>query len=60
MSSTTDTGRLMDRKRIAAELGVTNATAENLMRQLPKVQIGRRVFVLRKDVDAYLKRESSL
>jgi hypothetical protein len=50
----------MDRKRIAVELGVTNATAENLMRQLPKVQIGRRVFVLRKDVDAYLKRASSL
>lgn len=47
--------RLLDRRTLADELGVKLATAENLMRKLPKVQIGRRVFVREEDVRDYLK-----
>ncbi len=53
MSATTP--RLLDRKRIASELGISTAGAETLMRQLPKVWIGRRVYVDRDELDRYLK-----
>lgn len=49
--------RLLDRRQLAEELGVKLATAENLMRRLPKVTVGRRVFVSETDVQRYLKRE---
>jgi hypothetical protein len=43
---------LLDAKRLQAELGVTRAAAEALMRNLPVVQIEglRRVYVPRGDV----------
>ncbi len=50
--------RLLDRKQIAAELNVNLSTAERLMRNVPKVWIGRRVFVRDTDVADYLKRET--
>lgn len=50
--------RLLDRRQLATELGVKLATAENLMRALPKVTVGRRVFVSETDVQRYLKREA--
>jgi hypothetical protein len=48
---------LLDAKRLRAELGVTRATAEALMRRLPVVQIEglRKVFVRRSDVARYLE-----
>lgn len=51
--------RLLDRKQIAAELGVSITSAETVMRACEKVFIGRRVFVERREMDAYLKRASS-
>ena len=44
--------RLIDRRGIADELGVTKAAAERIMRQLPKVHIAglRKVYVKRDDV----------
>ena len=53
--SAVEQARLMDRKRIAAELGIPVSGAETLMRQLPKVWIGRRVYVERVELDRYLK-----
>lgn len=50
--------RLLDRKGIAAELGVPLATAERVMRQVPKVKIGRRVFVQAADVQAWIRSEA--
>lgn len=47
--------RLLDRKSLASELGVATHTAEAIMRRLPKVTIGRRVFVREDDVERYLK-----
>ena len=58
MTGTTDTPRLLDRKRIAAELGISTAGAETLMRHLPKLWIGRRVYVERAELDRYLKNEA--
>lgn len=49
-------GRLMDRRMIQDELGVSRAVAEGLMRQVRKVTFPgvRRVFVLRRDVEKLL------
>jgi hypothetical protein len=48
---------LLDAKRLQAELGVTRAAAEAIMRRLPVVQIEdlRKVYVRRSDVVAYLE-----
>jgi hypothetical protein len=48
---------LLDSKKLQAELGVTRAAAEALMRHLPAVQIEdlRKVHVRRSDVIAYLE-----
>jgi hypothetical protein len=48
---------LLDAKHLAAELAVTRASAEALMRRLPIVQIEglRKTFVRRSDVAAYLE-----
>ena len=47
---------LLDCKALRAELGVSRAAAEAIMRRLPVVQIEdlRKVFVKRGDVAAYL------
>jgi predicted nucleotidyltransferase len=47
---------LLDVKALRAELGVTRAAAEAIMRQLPVVQIEglRKVYVRRGDVARYL------
>lgn len=50
--------KLLGRKELAEMLGVRTATAENLMRKLPKVKIGRRVFVRDSDVLDYLSKEA--
>ena len=48
---------LLDAKALQAELGVTRAAAEAIMRRLPIVQIEglRKVYVRRSDVAAYLE-----
>jgi hypothetical protein len=48
---------LLDCKALRAELGVSRAAAEALMRRLPIVQIEglRKTFVKRADVSAYLE-----
>jgi hypothetical protein len=50
--------QLLDARRLAAELGVTRASAEAVMRALPVVQVPglRKVFVKRSDVEALLAR----
>ena len=50
--------RLLDRATLAAELGITKASAETIMRQCVKVHVGRRVFVREADVQSYLRRVS--
>jgi hypothetical protein len=47
----------MDCRAIMAELGVKRATAEAIMRQIPKVQLPglRKVFVYRRDVEQLLE-----
>jgi hypothetical protein len=47
---------LLDAKALQAELGVTRASAEAVMRQLPivKVEDLRKTFVKRSDVAAYI------
>lgn len=49
-------GRLMDRKTIADELGITAAAAEALMRRLAKVEVDglRKVYVRRADLEKLL------
>ena len=49
--------QLLDCKALQAELGVTRAAAEAIMRQLPSVQIEdlRKVYVRRSDVAVYLE-----
>jgi hypothetical protein len=49
--------QLIDAKHLAAELGVTRASAEAIMRKLPKVEIDglRKVFVRRADVQRLLE-----
>jgi len=51
---------LLDAKRLQAELGVTRAAAEAIMRRLPIVQIEglRKTFVYRADVARYLERRT--
>ncbi len=51
---------LLDCKALRAELGVTRAAAESIMRQLPIVQIPglRKTFVRRPDVFAMLERHT--
>jgi hypothetical protein len=48
--------QLLDTKGLRAELGVSRAAAEAIMRQLPKVQVDgvRKVYVRRADVQRYL------
>jgi hypothetical protein len=48
---------LLDCKALRAELGVSRAAAEAIMRRLPVVQLEefRKVFVRRSDVAAYLE-----
>ena len=48
---------LLDAKKLQAELGVTRAAAEAIMRRLPTVQPDcvRKVFVKRSDVAAYIE-----
>jgi hypothetical protein len=48
---------LVDSKALQAELGVSRAAAEAIMRRLPKVQIEglRKVYVRRDDVRRYLE-----
>jgi hypothetical protein len=48
---------LLDVKALRAELGVTRAAAEAIMRRLPIVQIEdlRKTYVRRSDVAAYLE-----
>jgi hypothetical protein len=49
---------LLDAKHLVAELGVTRAAAEAIIRQLPIVQVPglRKVYVRRPDVAALLER----
>ena len=51
---------LLDAKALQAELGVTRAAAEALMRRLPVVTIEnlRKVYVRRSDVAAYLEQRT--
>lgn len=48
--------QLLDAKALQAELGVTRASAEAIMRRLPIVQIEglRKTYVRREDVRRYL------
>jgi len=48
---------LLDARHLAAELGVTRAAAEAIMRRLPIVSIEglRKVYVRRDDVHRYLE-----
>lgn len=48
---------LLDAKALRAELGVTRAAAEAIMRHLPVVQIEglRKTYVRRSDVAAYIE-----
>jgi len=48
---------LLDAKRLQAELGITRAAAEAIMRRLPVVQFDdlRKVYVKRSDVAAYIE-----
>lgn len=50
--------RLLDRKALADELGVKLATAERIMRHVPKITVGRRVYVTAEAVRDYLKSEA--
>jgi hypothetical protein len=47
---------LLDAKRLQAELGVTRAAAEAIMRKVPTVQVEglRKTYCRRSDVRAYL------
>lgn len=47
--------RLLDRRGIARELGITLSGAERVMRHCPLVRIGRRVYVDRRDVDRFIE-----
>jgi hypothetical protein len=51
---------LLDARHLAAELGVTRAAAEAIMRQLPTVQIEglRKVYVRRADVLALIEKRT--
>jgi len=51
---------LLDSKRLQAELGLTRAVAEKVMRQLPIVTFPdvRKVYVRRSDVARYLEQRT--
>lgn len=49
--------RLLNRRALADELHVNLSTAERIMRHVPKVKIGRSVFVLADDVAAFVEKE---
>lgn len=59
MSAAPALPRLLDRRQIAAELGITLTGAERVMRHCEKVRIGARVYVTEAEVRGYLKRCSS-
>lgn len=46
---------LLDTRALMAELNVKRGVAESIIRQLPKFREGRRVFVRRGDVHAYIE-----
>jgi len=48
---------LLDAKKLQAELGITRAAAEAIMRRLPVVQFEdlRKVYVKRSDLAAYIE-----
>jgi hypothetical protein len=52
--------QLLDAKALQAELGVTRAAAEAIMRRLPVVSIEglRKVYVRRADVHRYLEQRT--
>ena len=50
--------RLLSRKALADELGVNVTTAERIMRHVPKITVGRRVYVTAEAVAAYLRSEA--
>lgn len=56
--TTTTLPRLLGRKELAQELGVTLHTAEAIMRRVPKITVGRRVYVTAEAVRDYLKSEA--
>jgi hypothetical protein len=56
--STNTLPRLLDQKSLAAELGVAMHTARSIMQEVPKIQVGRRVYVTAESVYAYLNREA--
>ncbi len=45
---------LLDARALMAELGVNEATALRIMRHLDRIRVGRKVFVARADVRAWL------
>ena len=49
--------RLLDRKGIARELGITLSGAERVMRDCPLIHVGRRVYVERFEIDRWLQRQ---
>lgn len=51
--------RLLGRKELAEELGVTLHTAERIMRHVPKITVGRRVYVTDASVRDYLRKAES-
>jgi hypothetical protein len=53
---------LLDAKALRAELGVTRAAAETIMRQLPLVEFEglRKVYVRRPDVLAMIQKSTSV
>ena len=51
--------KLLDRKQIAAHLGVKLSTAEALMRDCPKITVGRRVYVTDTALAACLKKKEA-
>jgi hypothetical protein len=52
--------KLIDCAGLQRELGVKRATAEAIMRQLPKVQVPgvKKVYVRRRDVDELLEKNT--
>ncbi len=57
--STKTLPRLFNRKSLAAELGITLSAAETIMREVPKVKVGARVFVREPDVLRHLRKATS-
>lgn len=58
MTAQTAVPRLLDRRQIAAELGIPVSGAERVMRDCEKIWIGRRVYVERAELERYLKRSA--